>query len=138
MKEEVKNFVEKYNDNMDWNKEILESGDLDYVLKHDYTKALVEEYLPTEKINEEDYDLENAKVYTYEENGTLELQVFSNKIFHGVYFWVKPYSKEEYISFKLNYIKKEINSKIENLENEINEAQTKLEQLNVFKSIYLK
>ena len=136
MKEEVKNFVEKYNNNMDWNKEILESGSLDFVQVHEHTKALAEEYLPTEKINEEDYDLENAKVYTYEDTGTLELQVFSNKIFHGVYFWVKPYSKDEYISSRLTYIKKELNTKIEVLKREIDERQIKLEQYRAFVSMY--
>lgn len=137
MKEEVKNFVEKYNNNMDWNKEILESGSLDFVQVHEHAKALAEEYLSTEKINEEDYDLENAKVYTYEEDGTLELQVFSNKIYHGVYFWVKPYySKEEYISSRLAYIKKELNIKIEVLKKEIEEREIKLEQYRAFVSMY--
>lgn len=136
MTEEVKKFVEKYNNHMDWNKEILESGSLDYIPKHEYFKALVDEYLSTEKINEEDYDLENAKVYTYEEDGTLELQVFSNKIYHGVYFWAKPYSKEEYISSRLAYIKKELNAKIEALKKEIDERQIKLEQYRAFVSMY--
>ena len=82
---EVKNFVEKYNERIQWNKEILDSLNKKYLLSHEYTKELVEEYLSSDMIDEENYDLEHVKaVYSYE-NGTLEMEVFSNIIYHRVY-----------------------------------------------------
>lgn len=93
MKQEIKDFVEGYNKTMDFNKEIVESFGKGYVPS--YTKNFIKEYLSTNKITEEGYDLENAKLYTYEQTGTQELQAFNNKTYGTTYFWFKPGETEE-------------------------------------------
>jgi hypothetical protein len=103
MKQEIKDFVEGYNKTMEWNKEILESFGKGYV--HSYTKKFIKEYLSTNKITEEGYDLENAKLYTYEQTGTQELQAFSNKTYGTTYFWFKPgETEEEYKKRKMDSV----------------------------------
>lgn len=99
MDKDIKNFVEEYNKRMSWNEDILNSTNINHLPTCDIIDDILSHYLSTEKITEEGYDLENAKVFEYTDEGamkgTLELQVFSNKTYHGVYFWVKPGEDEE-------------------------------------------
>ena len=79
MTEDIKNFVERYNKCMQWNKEIIKS-----LGTKNIPQDIIEKYLTTDAITEDGYDLENAKLFVYSENdslaGTLELQAFSNTI----------------------------------------------------------
>ena len=99
MEKDIKNFVEEYNKRVSWNEDILSSTNIKHLPTCDIIDDIISQYLATEKITEEGYDLENAKVieYTDEDSmkGTLEMEVFSNKIYHRVYFWVKPGEDEE-------------------------------------------
>lgn len=105
MKQEIKDFVEGYNKTMDFNKEILESFGKGYVPS--YTKNFIKDYLSTDKITEDGYDLENAKLYLYEQTGVQELQAFSNKKYGTMYFWLKPdETEEEYKKRKIDSIGK--------------------------------
>ena len=122
MKEEVKNFVELYNRNMSWNKDILNGMNINYINKYEYTKNFVEDKLTTETISADDYDLEHAEVYSYD-NGTLELQVYSYKSYHGVYFWTNQNDNED------TYKNKRITWIIENLDKSINEKKEELNKL---------
>jgi len=114
MKEKVKVFVEEYNKRRDWDKSILDSIDLR--LASDELKMFVDRYVSADKITEEGYDLEMAECYTYEENGTLELQAFNKKTYGTTYFWLTPASsEEEYRKNRVDTISKEINEKLNEL-----------------------
>lgn len=131
MKEEVKNFVEEYNKRMDWNKDIRDSLNLGFIPI--YTD-IIKEYLTTEKLDEEGYDLENALFYTYDD-GLMELQAFSNTVYRTHYFGVKPYetdAENSYKSEKIEHIKEKINERLDELkpfiaeENELQKIKEKL------------
>ena len=81
MKKDIKNFVETYNKNMSWNKDILNNIDIDFFNKNEETKKIIEEYLPIKTIESERYDLENAKLYNLSYiPGILELQAYSYRV----------------------------------------------------------
>ena len=128
MTQEIRNFVDGYNMAMDWNKNILN----DFVPI--YTKDFIKEFLSTDKITEEDYDLDNAKIYSYDDTGILELQVFSNKVYGGVYFWLKPgETEEEYKKRKIEQIEAYINKRVSNLLTTINELASEKDELSKIK-----
>lgn len=115
MKDAVKNFVEEYNKRMDWNKDIRDSLNLDF--NPIYTDV-IKDYLTTEKLDEEGYDLENALVYTYN-SGLIELQAFSNTAYRTHYFWVQPYETDVENSYKahtIKYIKESIDRRLKELQ----------------------
>ena len=56
-------------------------------LDNEKVTEILDSYLSTDKITEEDYSLENAEVYSYPENGRYELQVYSHKTYSETYFW---------------------------------------------------
>ena len=115
--EEIKKFVEGYNERMDWNREILDTFDKDFV--PDQTKDFMDDYFSTDKITEEGYDLESAELYTYDD-GMLELQAYSNTKYGTVYFWLKPEEdKETYIRKKNAQIVEEINKTLDELSSTI-------------------
>lgn len=118
MEEKVKTFVEEYNKRMDWNKDIIGRFGKEFVPVR--TKDFIKEYLSTKKIDEEGYDLENAKLYTYEHDGVQEMQVFSNTTYGTVYFWVKPNeTEEEYKERKTNRVREEAMKKLYEIATEI-------------------
>lgn len=115
MKSNIKNFVEEYNKRMSWNADIIKQ-----LGKKNIPTKIIDDYLSTELIDEENYDLENASLYEYGPDdvwaGRRELQVFSNKSYRTVYFWVKPIqSEDEYKSEKIKYIKEVMNEKLDEL-----------------------
>ena len=122
MEAKVKNFVEIYNRNMSWNKDILDSMNIDYINKYEYTKDFVKDKLSTKTITADDYDLDHAEVYSYDD-GTLELQVYSYESYHGVYFWANPNENED------TYKNKKITWIVENLDKSINETKEELNKL---------
>lgn len=114
MKEEVKNFVEEYNKRMDWNKDIRDSLNLDFIPI--YTD-IIKDYLSTKKLDEEGYDLDDALFYTYDD-GLMELQAFSNTAYRTHYFWVQPYetdAEKSYKAEKIECLKEKINKRLEEL-----------------------
>jgi len=131
MKKEIKNFVEEYNKRMDWNKDIRDSLNLDFIPI--YTD-IIKDYLPTEKLDEEGYDLENASYYTYDD-GLMELQAFSNTAYRTHYLWVHPYetdAENSYKEEKIERLKEKINERLDELkpfiaeENELQKIKEKL------------
>lgn len=130
MKSNIKNFVEEYNKRMSWNRDIIKQFG-----KKNIPAEIIDDYLSTELLNEENYDLENAALYEYGKNdawaGTLELQAFSKESYRTVYFWVRPIqSEDEYKSEKIKYIKESIIKKIDELTEKLNELMPKLKQYN--------
>ncbi len=114
MKKDIKNFVETYNKNMSWNKDILNNIDIDFFNKNEETKKIIEEYLPIKTIESERYDLENAKLYNLSYiPGILELQAYSYN--NGTtYFWVYPEETEEQYKSRIINI---INGVLDNIIN---------------------
>ena len=60
MKSNIKNFVEEYNKRMSWNADIIKQ-----IGKENISVKVIDDYLSTELITEENYDLENASLYEY-------------------------------------------------------------------------
>lgn len=80
---QIADFVEKYNEQMDWNKDIrsnIKNGSK-------WSKDFIEKWIPTDKIDESSFELENAKVYPCDSK-RLEMHVYSYKNYGSVYFWV--------------------------------------------------
>jgi len=137
MTEEVKKFVDCYNKRISWHEDILNSLDKDYLLSHEYTKNIVEECLNLEKIYPEDYDLDHVSgVYSYDD-GTLEMEVFSNIIYHRVYFWTNPNKTEkEYKAERINMIIDKITNRSNEINNQLNTLQDELSQIEKFKNMF--
>jgi len=135
MKSNIKNFVEEYNKRMSWNADIIKQ-----LGKKNIPAKIINDYLSTELINGENYDLENASLYEYGPDdawaGTLELQLFSNKSYRTVYFWVRPIQSEnEYKSEKIEIIKKQMNEKIDELYEKIKELTSEFKHYNKLKKM---
>lgn len=132
IRKEIKDFVKKYNQRMDCNQDILHKLNIETK----QSKHLFKDYLTTTKINEDNCDLENAKLYT-NENGILEMQAYSFITWGTKYFWVNTnLTEEEYKKDKLirisNFIDKhlsEIFEKIDNLSLEQREFLSIKEEL---------
>lgn len=115
---QIADFVENYNKCMDWNRDILDK--LNFDIK--YAKDFVEDYLTTDKIDKDSYDLEHAKVYIYEDKGMLELQAYSYKSYGTYYFWAFPdYTEQSYKEKRLNDINKYLIEHLSELTEKINE-----------------
>ena len=126
MEKKIKEFVEEYNKRIDWNKDIL--GDID-ADDFDDIKHFMDCVISTEKITEDEYDLENAKCYPYE-NSTLELQVFNNKTFGTSYFWVKPAeSEDDYKEDRRQVVKREIDERLQQILPELHKITAQKDEL---------
>lgn len=130
MNENVKKFVEDYNKRMDWNKDILDSIAINFT--KDAVNTFIDEFLSTDKITEDGYDLEYASIYSYDKDNDgedlNELQVFNNKTYGTTYFWLKPNETEsDYKNSKMEYINNEVSKKISHITSEISrlEAENK-------------
>ncbi len=135
MKSKIKNFVEEYNKRMSWNRDIIKQ-----LGKKNIPDKIIDDYLSTELIDKENYDLENASLYEYGPDdpwaGTLELQAFSNESYRTVYFWVRPIqSEDEYKSEKIELIKKKMNEKIDELYEKIKEFTSEFKHYNKLKKM---
>ena len=122
MTENVKNFVEEYNKRMSWNRDIIKNLKIKYNKLNKNLQRFVDENLATKDITEEGFDLEHAKVYSYDD-GTLEMQAFNNETYGTTYFWVKPVENEE------TYKKNRISQIIKELDKEINDKEIKLKDI---------
>ncbi len=139
MEKDIKNFVEEYNKRMSWNEDILSSTNINHLPTCDIIDNILSHYLSTEKITEESYDLENAKVFEYTDEGTtkgtLEMQVFSNKIYHTVYFWVKPGEDEE--TYKKKHKEIVVDEIFKNITELMADTMSKFEELSsLYKTLH--
>lgn len=94
----IPEFIEEYNKRMDWNQDILGYIDDAYLSAHPFMKEIADKYLSTGKITEETYDIDNAKIYEYddeEDYGLLELHAQSKSTYRLTYFWMDPNEDEE-------------------------------------------
>lgn len=124
MNQEIKEFIENYNKCMDWHRDILKS--LGFSIN--YVKDFIDDYLTTDKINEDSYDLEHAKVYAYED-GLLEMQAYSYKTYGTQYFWTRPdYTEQSYKEQKINILNERINKYVDEYTININELVSKRDE----------
>lgn len=133
MTEDIKNFVEKYNKHMQWNKDIINS-----LWAKNIPQDIIEDYLTTDIITEDGYDLKNAHLYEYGKDdnwaGTLELQAFSNNTLRTVYFWIhKDYTEEEYKAQKIEKIKDVMNKQLDELFEKIKDLTSTFKHYNKLK-----
>ena len=138
MTEEIKNFVEKFNRQVQWDNEILSS-----LGKKNIPQDIIENYFIGSPITEDGYDLENARLYEYGKDdnwaGTLELQAFNNKTYRTTYFWIHhDYSEEEYKSRRIEAVKKEMNKRIDELFEKIKGLTAEFKQYNKLKKMIAK
>lgn len=131
---QIADFVENYNKCMDWNRDILDKFNFDIK----YAKDFVKNYLTTDKIDKDSYDLENAKVYTYEDTGMLELQAYSYKSYGTSYFWTFPdYTEQSYKEKKLSVINNYLIERLSELTEKINKLTLEKDEFSKIKEILL-
>lgn len=114
MKEEVKKFVEAYNRNVEWNREILKGGGVNLDDFKEEARYIIRHYLDTNIITEKDYEMDNAKVYYYTDKHPImsELHAFSLKSACTHYFWcVEDMTEEEYKAERLRAVNKELDER---------------------------
>lgn len=136
----IETFIQEFNKRVDWDLEILNKYNIN-LANDNSANAIIKHYLCFTKINSEDYDIDNAKLYEYPmENGkhTFELQAYSPTDYCSKYFWVRLGEEEdEYKEDRIKTIKKELTSRYNEvrnklliLENEKNELDSVLKLLN--------
>ena len=119
----LQEFIEAYNQNIDWNKDILMSINSE-IRENQYVKSIIDDYLSTEKINNETCDLySNFEIFECD-NNVKELQIYSFITYCTMYYKVnleideKTYKKEKVniLMAKLSGYKDIINDIISDLE----------------------
>lgn len=72
----IQEFIEAYNRNIDWNRDILMSIKPE-IRENQYVKNIIDGYLSTEKINDKICDLNgHFEIFDYDDNRK-ELQIYS-------------------------------------------------------------
>ena len=120
----INKFIEEYNQCIDWNIELREKMKLTpEVMANGKVDDIISHLIDTEKITSEDFEIDTARVYLYEDSGIHEFQVYSYKIYGTAYFWCKfGMTKEEYFKDRIEHMTKEIDKVY-------SEAKTEMEKL---------
>lgn len=135
---QITDFVEKYNEQMDWNKDIRTN------IKNNskWSKDFIEHWLPTDKIDESSFELENAKVYPcdiYPCGKRLEMHIHSYKKCGGFYFWVNPnITEQEYKEQKIKFMREDIDYLLGELQPKIKDLVAKNNAYSKIKEILVK
>lgn len=131
---QITDFVEKYNEQMDWNKDIrsnIKNGSK-------WSKDFIEKWIPTDKIDESSFELENAKVYPCDSK-RLEMHVYSYKNYGSVYFWVNPnITEQEYKEQRIKFMKQDIDHLLGELQPKIKDLMAKNDAYSKIKKVLAK
>lgn len=128
----LQEFIEQYNNHIDWNMEIRDKMDIASLEANPATKDIVNSYLSGKKISIDNFDVETAEIYVYEDRGVYELQIYSYESYHTTYFWCNPdISKEEYLKERVDVITQEASRKAEEIQHDIEELQYNLTSMNI-------
>lgn len=128
----LQEFIEQYNNHIDWNMEIRNKMDIASLEANPVTKDIVNSYLSGKKMSIDNFDVETAEIYKYEDRGIYELQIYSYESYHTTYFWCNPdISKEEYLKERVDVITQEANSRAEEIQHNIEELQCNLISMNL-------
>jgi hypothetical protein len=130
MKKKVKDFVQKYNKNIEWNKDIFNELEQKYILKSEYVKV-IGDYISFKKITKRICDLETAEVYKYEDRDMLEMQVYCYETYGTRYYWLYPNLDEKaYKKMKIKDITKVLNKHRQKAAKKMQEASSEIEEIN--------
>lgn len=132
MDEKVKKFIEAYNRHVEWNREILNGGvNIDDF--KDETRDIIKHYLDTNTITEKDYDLDNAKVYYYDDERPIksELQALSLKSLCTHYFWcVEDMTEDEYKAERFRIVNEQLDEHKKEQMKVLKTAEEEIENIN--------
>ncbi len=128
----VKEFIEKYNQHIDWNMEIRNTLNIQALESNPVTKEIINDYLSSEKITADKYEIKNAQIYKYEGDNKYELQIYSFESYRTIYFWCNlDITKDEYIKERVSIISREAKTQLEEAQNKMKELQNDLDCLNI-------
>lgn len=118
----LQEFIEAYNRNIDWNKDILMSINPE-IRENQYVKSIIDGYLSTEKINDETCDLySNFEIFECD-NNVKELQIYSFITYCTMFYKVNPEIDEK------TYKKEKVNLLMTNLSGYINSTNDIISEL---------
>lgn len=129
-KKEIKKYLKRLKQEAKWNKDILESIG-EKCRTNPYIKALLDLYLRTTEVNEDDYDFANANVFEdvcYYNTDETYVGIQARNIGEcGMsYFYIHPERSEaEYKNNKLNAISKELSERYAENSKKIDELNGK-------------
>lgn len=100
----IQEFIEAYNRNIDWNRDILMSIKPE-IRENQYVKNIIDGYLSTEKINDKICDLNgHFEIFDCDDNRK-ELQIYSRVLNCITYYYVNPKIDEKtFKTEKINFL----------------------------------
>ena len=125
--EEINFFIEKYNERMDWNIELRKYFDETFLSENpEDVGYIVDEWLNTKKITEENTDTTDANIYECDRKDgkkALELQAFDKDDCHWAYWWTGiEETEDEYKKRTLSLLLEDILKEHNRLNDVINES----------------
>ena len=125
----LQEFIEAYNRNIDWNKDILMSINPE-IRENQYVKNIIDRYLSTEKINDETCDL-NGHFEIFDcDNNVKELQIYSFISYCTMFYKVNPKIDEKtFKTEKINFIISKISGCKDTIDELILDLQNKRNML---------
>ena len=148
-REELDNFIAGYNLRMKWNSETKKAMDDKFIADNDEVRDLIDDWLPTTIISEEDNNLPDVDVidnrdpelYEYtDDNGdvVLELHTFSvTDCHHAYYRYVTNENEEEYKKRRVNFLLNDINKILDEYNKRISEMTKQTKIFTEFKKMIL-
>lgn len=121
----IQEFIEAYNRNIDWNRDILMSINPE-IRENQYVKNIIDGYLSTEKINDETCDLySNFEIFECD-NNVKELQIYSFITYCTIFYKVNPEIDEKtYKKEKVNLLMTNLSGYIDSTNDIISELEKK-------------
>jgi len=131
-KEEIEFFIEKYNERIQWNKEIRENFDNDFISKHPKVIGfIVDDILGGKKLTEENIDTTEAEIFEHEDN-VQELHAFDMDDCHWTCYFARIGETEhEYKKKQISFLLRDVQLEIDLVAKELNDLSEKNRMLNV-------
>ena len=151
-REEIDKFIDGYNLRMKWNADIRKAMDKKFIADNEEVKDLIDDWIPTTIISEEDNDLlgvevnvidNNADTELYEytgDNGNVihELHTFSvTDCHHAYYRYATNENEEEYKKRRVNFLLNDINKILDEYNKRISEMTKQTKIFTEFKKMIL-
>jgi len=129
----IEEFAARYNQELEWSKEILDNG---FLNSHPFINHEFGYYMQGFRITPETCDYSTAQIL---EDGVgtdshyFELQIYSTKACHDMYFWIHPERDENCHKSKIiKNIAEKADSIKSNLTEELSKINGKLEEIHEF------
>jgi hypothetical protein len=134
MEKSIQEFIENYNEQIDWNIEIRQRLNSELFSDHETTTEILEDYLSDRKITPENYEITGAVMYKNRPDH-YELHVYSYLTCCEAYFWTTfGMTKEEYIADRIRLVKRKLSREIASTDSKLDALTTKKEKLEQFNS----